>query len=363
MSRRRFAVRRLPDLAVAGVLGVLVFLGGTAAAPQDVDAPASGPVDIARTLPPVQLEPGAAFTEFGPVPTAPAQPRALVDRGARLFDDPRLSGSGQIACASCHNRELAFADGVSRSFGHDRRRLTRNAPSLLTSGWMTRLFWDGRADSLEAQAPMPILHPDEMHGDLAVIRERLARDPDYPAAFAAAFGDSRITDPRLASALAAFQRSLAPRRSRWSRFIGGDAGALSDSQRRGLDLFRGKAGCASCHSGPLLTDQRFHNLGLSFYGRERQDLGRYAVTGAAEDVGAFRTPSLLGVSRTAPYMHNGGLPTLEGVVAFYNAGGARPRRRAEQADDPLFPTTSPMLRPRGLTREEQADLVAFLEAL
>lgn len=210
---------------------------------------------------------------------------------------------------------------------------------------------------------MPILHPDEMHGDLAVIRARLSDDATYREMFAAAFGDPQITDERLAIALAAFQRSLSPRRSRYSRFIAGDVDALNAQQRRGLALFRGKGGCASCHNGPLLTDQKFHNLGLSFYGRDRQDLGRYVVTGAPEDVGAFRTPSLLGVSRTAPYMHNGGLPTLDGVVAFYNAGGARPRPRGDQVNDPLFPTTSALLRPRHLTPEEQDDLVAFLEAL
>lgn len=351
---RRFTVNHIPDSLLAGALGAVVFVAAAAMSPQAATAP--------RLIAP-QLEPGAVFTEFGPVEPLPAPPPAMVALGERLFEDPRLSGSGQIACASCHNRELAFADGVSRSFGHDRTRLTRNAPSLLTSGWMTTLFWDGRADSLEAQASMPILHPDEMHGDLAVIRERLAADPAYPTAFAAAFDDPAITDARLSDALAAFQRSLKPRRSRWSRFIGGDERALNAQERRGLDLFRGKAGCASCHNGPLLTDQRFHNLGLSFYGREREDLGRYGVTGRPEDVGAFRTPSLLGVSRTGPYMHNGGLPTLAGVVAFYNAGGARPRPRPGQLNDPLFPTTSPMLRPRDLSSEEQADLVAFLEAL
>ena len=128
-------------------------------------------------------------------------------------------------------------------------------------------------------------------------------------------------------------------------------------------MFRTKAGCANCHSGPLLSDQKFHNLGLSFYGRARQDLGRYEVTGAPADVGAFRTPSLLNISRTGPWMHNGLFPTLEGVIAFYDAGGARPRPALDQKDDPLFPTTDPLLVKRNLTPQERADLVAFLEAL
>ncbi|WP_404413577.1 cytochrome-c peroxidase [Brevundimonas vesicularis] len=112
-----------------------------------------------------------------------------------------------------------------------------------------------------------------------------------------------------------------------------------------------------------LSDQRFHNLGLSFYGRAREDLGRYDVTGDPADVGAFRTPSLLGINRTGPWMHNGLFPTLEGVVAFYNVGGARPRPRPEQVNDPLFSTTDPLLIERNLTRDEREALVAFLEAL
>lgn len=355
LSRRLRRIASALDLAfLLTVAGAGVCLIGVMAMRAPQERPAFSPP---------QLEPGATFTEFGPVPELPEAPRDLVRLGERLFEEPLLSGSGQIACSSCHNRELGFADGLSRSLGHDRRRLTRNAPSLLTSAWMNELFWDGRARSLEDQAPMPILHPDEMRGDLATVRQRLAASADYRQAFTLAFGDAAVTDARIASALAAFQRSLNPRRGRWARYLAGDADALNEQQKRGLALFRGKGGCASCHNGPLLSDQRYHNLGISLYGSSRQDLGRYAITGRPEDVGAFRTPSLLGVSRSAPYMHHGGLPTLTAVVTFYNAGGAHPRRLERQAGDPLFPTTSPLLRPRQMTREEQADLVAFLEAL
>lgn len=318
-----------------------------------------------RTWPAAQVEPGAVFVEFGPLPedAGAAPPRALSALGQRLFEDPRLSGSGQIACASCHNRELAFADGVARSFGHDRKRLTRNAPSLWTARWMQRLFWDGRVDTLEAQALMPIQHADEMRGDLAIVEQRLMADPTYRQAFAEAFGDPGIDRVRLSKALAAFQRTLKPRRSRFDRFLASGPSALTDQELLGLQLFRTKAGCASCHNGPLFSDQKFHNLGLGFYGRPNQDLGRYAVTGAPEDVAAFRTPSLRGVAHTAPYMHNGGIPTLEAVVTFYAAGTAHPRPRADQVDDPLFPKTSPLVKPRELTADERAALVAFLKTL
>jgi cytochrome c peroxidase len=202
-----------------------------------------------------------------------------------------------------------------------------------------------------------------MAADLPVVTARIAADPSYAAPFAQAFGSPEVTTDRIAKALAAFQRTLKPRSGPYARFLAGRADALNDQQLRGLHLFRTKAGCANCHSGPLLSDQKFHNLGLSFYGRARQDLGRYDVTRDPADVGAFRTPSLLNISRTGPWMHNGLLPTLEGVVAFYDAGGARPRPDPDQKDDPLFPTTDPLLVKRDLTPHERADLVAFLGAL
>lgn len=320
------------------------------------------------TWPAPTLRAGAVFTEFGSLPepvTPPDNPTTpeKAALGRRLFDDPRLSASGQIACASCHARELGFADGLRTSFGHDRQRGRRNAPSVATAAWMPVQFWDGRADTLEAQSLHPMVDPLEMAGTLPVIEARIAADPAYADDFRAAFGDDRVTIGRIAQALAAFQRTLRPGQARWRRFIDGDRRALDDRQLRGLHLFRTKAGCASCHSGPVLSDGRFHNLGLTFYGRELEDLGRYNVTRRPEDVGAFRTPALLGVSRTGPWMHNGLFPTLEGTVRFYNAGAARPRPAAGAPADPLYPVTDPMLEPLNLTEAEIDDLVAWLETL
>ena len=321
-----------------------------------------------KTWPAPTLRDGAEFTEFGPLPPAPApadNPTTpeKVALGQRLFDDPRLSASGQIACASCHARELGFADGLRTSFGHDRQRGRRNSPSVSASAWMPVLFWDGRAETLEAQSLHPLVDPLEMAGALPDIEARIAAEPAYADDFRKAFGDDQVTIDRIAKALASFQRSLRPGQGRWRRFIGGERRALNDQQLRGLHLFRTKAACASCHSGPMLSDGKFHNLGLTFYGREREDLGRYHVTGDPADVGAFRTPSLLGASRTGPWMHNGLFPLMEGVVRFYNAGGARPRRPAGAENDPLFPQTDPMLEPLNLTEDEIDDLVAWLETL
>lgn len=358
-------------IAFAVVLAMFVIAGAAVSRVQSPDTESELRLAYAgtpETWPRPLLEPGAVFTEFAPLPSPPQSSSnpitpEKIALGRRLFEDPKLSRSGQIACASCHERELGFADRLSTSFGHDRQRGRRNALSVATAAWMSSLFWDGRTATLEEQALHPLVDPVEMAGSLEVVERRIAATSDYAPLFAAAFGDPNVSIQRISMALAAFQRSLKPRSNRWTRFIDGDRNALNGQQLRGLHLFRTKAGCANCHNGPLLSDGRFHNLGLTYYGRELEDLGRYAVTGQAVDVGAFRTPSLLGVGRTAPYMHNGVFPHLEGVLNFYNAGGAHPRPREDQVEDPLFPKTDSLLRRRDLTREEREDLIAFLEAL
>lgn len=321
----------------------------------------------AATWPRPRLGPGARFTEFAPLPDMPARgtrAAALAAIGQRLFDDPALSASGQIACASCHNRELGLGDGLRTAFGHDRQRGRRNSLPLYTMAWMRPLFWDGRAVTLEEQALHPMLDPREMASSIPQVEAALHRDAQYREAFAALNGPRPITAADAGAALAAFERTLRPPRSIWTRVMaqGGKGTALlDDAQLRGLHLFRTKAGCAACHNGPLLSDQRFHNLGLTFYGRRLQDTGRYEVTGDPEDVGRFRTPSLLGLPRTAPYSHLGLFRSLANVVAFYNGGGGV-ERAEPQAGIPV-PRKDPLIGKLDLTKAEQADLVAFLETL
>jgi cytochrome c peroxidase len=171
-----------------------------------------------------------------------------------------------------------------------------------------------------------------------------------------------VTEDRIARAVACFERTLTGGRSRFDAFLGGKADALSDAEVRGLHLFRTDARCLHCHNGPALTDGGFHDIGLSYYGRLYEDLGRFAVTKAAPDVGRFKTPSLRNVGRTGPYMHNG-LFELGGVLSAYNAGMPTLRRGEKHADDPYFPTKSPFLKPLGLNKQDLADLEAFLRAL
>lgn len=316
-----------------------------------------------------QVDPGVAWQELAPLPVPvdppdnPSTP-AKVALGRRLFFDPVLSRSRQLACASCHDPDLGWADGRRVSFGHDRQPGRRNAPSVASSAHLPSLFWDGRAATLEQQALHPIADPVEMGFSVDAAVRRLRRDARYRREFAAVFSPPRLDAEQLGQAIAAFERSLSPRNSRLDRFLRGNAGALEDAQLRGLHLFRTGAGCMNCHHGPALTDAGMHNLGLHFHGRARQDLGRYEVTGDPADSGRFRTPSLRGVAATAPYMHNGLIPQLSGVLAFYNVGGARPRPPARLNEGaPAFPQPDPLLRPRGLSRQDLQDLERFLQTL
>ncbi len=316
-----------------------------------------------------RVDPGAVWTELAPLPAqAPHPPDnpptpTKIALGRRLFEDPRLSRSGQIACANCHDRELGWGDGRSVPFGHDRQAGRRNAISVAMSGLAHSLFWDGRAGSLEAQALHPIADPREMAADPAAVLRRLRRDRSYRHDFAAAFGSPGVDERRLGQALAAFQRSLLPRANRFDRFLEGRRDLLDDRQLWGLHLFRTQARCMNCHSGAALDSPGFHNLGLHFYGRPLQDLGRYEVTGDPADAGKFKTPSLRGVSRTGPWMHNGRFARLRGVLNLYNAGMPRPKPSASQAADPWFPQPDPLLHRLDLHRSELDALAAYLDTL
>lgn len=314
------------------------------------------------------IDPGVEFVEITrtPEPVYPKSEPYSVEKaelGKRLFFDPRLSGSGQIACASCHDADLAWADGRTTSFGHGRLTLKRNAPAILNAGFAKSLFWDGRAATLEQQAIAVFLNPEEMNGTEKDIVAKLSGYPQYLNMFKAAFGTPEVTLQRVGAAVATFERGIVGGRSRFDAFLKGKPDALSDAEVRGFHLFRTDARCANCHHGPLMTDDKFHDIGLSYYGRKYEDLGRYRVTRAASDVGAFRTPSLRNVGRTAPYMHNGLFP-LRGVLNMYNAGSPTLRKPANlPVDAPPFPTKSHLLKPLRLNAHDLDDLEAFLLAL
>jgi cytochrome c peroxidase len=274
--------------------------------------------------------------------------------GERLFFDPGLSADGTIRCASCHRPEHSFSDTARISRGVYGRRGERNAPALINRAYGRAFFWDGRTTTLESQVLHPIRDSVEMGQPIPVLIERLRADHSYRSAFARSYGAGPIDSQAVARALASYVRTLRSGNASIDRWRDGDTTALSGSERRGLALFSGQAGCISCHVGPNFTDEEFHNTGVSARAARyaaRQDPGRARVTGRVGDVGAFKTPTLRDVARTAPYMHDGSLATLEDVVAFYDSGGVANANLDGE------------IRPLALTGEQRRDLVAFLHAL
>jgi cytochrome c peroxidase len=307
--------------------------------------------------------------ELAPWPgtRGPVAPSAQVALGQRLFEDPILSASGQISCQSCHHPELGWGDGLSRAIGHGRTRGLRNAPALFNAAQRDTFGWAGGVDSLAAQLRIAMTHPAEMGAQaLSDITARLNADGRYRQRFNAVYGDEDITPGHLDTALIAFLSTL-ERPTPLDRFLAGDHTRLDAQELWGMHLFRTKARCINCHGGPLLSDQGFHNLGLSFFLQPAEDLGRYRDTGNPEDAGRFRTPSLRHVAQTAPYMHNGVFRDLRSVVMFYTQGGGETRvRNDHEAAHPLYPFVlrkDALLEPVALTREEVDALTAFLSAL
>lgn len=311
------------------------------------------------------VDAGVVWRELGLLPAVSHPERNLPSNaktrlGGLLFFDPRLSASGQLACATCHDPLAAWADG--REPRAPEGTIARNSPTIRNAALHERLFWDGRVDSLEEQVRDSIRNPAEMAAVPDRVVALLESAPVYRELFAEAFDGRAIDFDGVTDAIAAYQRTVVGGQSRFDDFLRGDHDALSDEQILGLDLFRREARCMNCHHGPTFSDGGFHDLGLSYYGRSIEDLGRYRVTGVAADVGRFRTPGLRDVTRTTPLMHSGRFD-LAGVLAMYNAGMPTIKRHPNQRDDPLFPTKSPHLKPLGLNRQDLFDLAAFLAAL
>ncbi|MEH6659763.1 cytochrome-c peroxidase [Leeuwenhoekiella marinoflava] len=285
--------------------------------------------------------------------------------GKKLFFDPRLSVSGQIACASCHNSELAWTDNITRSFGHDRKTGKRNAMTIMNAAFAHELFWDGRASSLEEQARFPIADPVEMNEQLNLAVDKIAEVAGYKPLFKEAFGKDTISLEFIQKAIATFERTLISRTSKFDRFIDGRPDQFSDEEVLGLHLFRTKARCINCHNSGYFSDNQYHNDGQVLFGTKDEDFGRFHVTGDTADIGKFRTPTLREVARTGPWMHNGHFPSLRDVIEFYNLGNPQvvQKRYLGTPRDSLIPEVSPLLQKLGLTRDEMNALEAFLKTL
>lgn len=287
---------------------------------------------------------------FMPVPDDNPLTREKAALGRELFHDARLSRDGRVSCATCHDPERAFTDARPTAVGAFGREGPRRVPRILNRAYGRSFFWDGRIATLEEQVLQPIQNPKEMDLTLDEAVARARSVPRYRALFQDVFGREPGA-AELARALSSYVRTILAGDSPYDRHVAGDAAALDEEARRGLGVFRGKGNCTLCHLGPNLTDEAFHNTGVAWRDGRFADDGRFEVTRAPSDRGAFKTPSLREVARAAPFMHDGSLATLDAVVDYYDRGGNR------------NPALDPDVRALGLTAEEKRALVGFLRSL
>jgi cytochrome c peroxidase len=294
-----------------------------------------------------------------PIPADNPMTAQTVALGRKLFYEKKLSADNTVACASCHSLLLGFSDGHRHSTGVGGKVGSRNAPTVVNAAYAHSQFWDGRADSLEAQAAGPIANPIEMNQTHDISVRKLEADPAYKTAFEQAFGPGAITIRKVEKALASFERTVISGNSPFDRYqFGGDRKALTPAAIRGLAIFTDKTrgNCATCHTieekFALFTDGKFHNIGAGVNGEgDLTDPGRYNESKVEGDHGAFKTPTLRNVAMSAPYMHDGSLKTLKDVVDFYAGGGN---------SNPYLDKEIKQIK---LSGKERADLVEFLQAL
>ena len=314
-------------------------------------APKVEPVDSTQTPPP-SLQGYEAMR----VPADNPMTQAKIELGKMLYYDKRLSGDGSRACYSCHLKENGLTDGKPTAIGAYEAKLPRSSPSLWNIGFHQAYYWDGRSASLEKQGMaawtggnMGVSGKDG-RPSAADIAAKLNAIPGYTTAFQKAFGGP-ATPENMMQAIATFERTIVAGGSAWIRFRSGDESAFNDAAKRGWKIFSEKTKCTNCHDGLLLTDQEYHNVGIGM-DAPKPDVGRFTVSKVDKDTGAFKTPTLLDISKSAPYFHNGSVATLEEAVDLTLNGGKKNK---------FLDTTN--LKPAKLTKAEKDDLLAFLRAL
>jgi len=298
-------------------------------------------------------DPSLAEFLLGAVPhPADNQPTAArVELGQKLFFDPRMSGDGNMSCATCHNPAMGWSDGLPTARGVKSSVLGRASPTIFNTAYNGIQMWDGRKKSLEDQAMGPMQANVEMNMDIGKLFQWIGNSAGYKVLFARAYPGEPINESTLSRAIASFERTVVSQDSPFDRWVRGDAKALGTQQVEGFKIFLGKGHCVACHSGPNFTDNGFHNLGLTSWGMAEPDMGRYAQKPVNAMKGAFKTPTVREVARTAPYFHDGSAKTLMEVVEHYDRGGD------------VKTNLSPNIQPLGLSLAEKQALVAFLESL
>ncbi len=316
-----------------------------------------------------------------PIPADNPQTPAKIELGKKLFFDPKLSGNGAMPCSSCHFPDVGWDVEAKVSFGYPGTIHWRNSQTIVNSAYYGKLFWAGSSRSLESQAKSAASGAVAGNGESDMMEARLAFVPEYRKAFKEVFGDEWPKIGNAWRAIAAFERTIVQKDTPFDNYYNGDDNALDASQIRGLDLFRGKAGCIECHNGSLFTDQKYYNTGVppldewdddalkqitfryelyakgsteEMYRTTKDDPGFYFRSKEETDKGKFRTPSLRYTLYTEPYMHNGMLETLEDVVEFYDQGGGT---------NEFAKNKTSLIKPLNLSDSEKIDLVNFLKSL
>ena len=332
---------------------------------------------------PMGLDKGAAGIV---IPEDNPLTRAKIELGRQLYFDPRLSRDGTVSCASCHHPDKGYAFDTQFGVGVKGQEGGRNSPVSYNRILSGPQFWDGRADSLEAQAVGPIANPIEMGFTHDECVERLETIEGYRIQFEKIFPDSGVTIDNVGKAIASFERVVVTGpspadyyepvllvESQFPELVkdleafeeedpdsfdfyveaveNSEKNPMSEAAIRGRKLFFDKrSNCSTCHTGANFSDEQYHNLGVGM-DTEKPDLGRFDQTKEDKDRGAFKTPTIRNVALTAPYMHDGSQKTLEEVVEWYAKGG--------HANDHL----SDKVKKLDLTDQEKSDLVAYMKAL
>lgn len=300
--------------------------------------------------------------------------------GYLLFFDPKLSGDGSISCADCHDPKQGwgFADPISR--GYPGTVHWRNSQTAVNSGYLNKIFWEGGTTSLESQAPTAAGGGVAGNGSPDMMESRLRFTPEYVKRFKEVFGTEWPNMDDAWMAISAFERYLSQPNTAFDKYMKGDKNALSAKAQKGMDIFKGKANCIACHNGPMLSDEKFYDIGVpdapefeesglqqvtvryQFYSKgsaedvyrtHKSDPGIYFKQKRLEDRGKFRIAPLRYLKYTAPYMHNGTLFTLDEVIDFYNKGGGEDR----------WGNKTKILKPLNLTKDEKEALKEFLLSL
>lgn len=307
----------------------------------------------------ITLQPGHPSLQKWRLAAKPPHPADNVPNAARvalgkaLFFDPRLSGDGNMSCATCHSPLRGWSDGLPTGKGVKSMVLDRASPTVINTAYNTLQMWDGRKQTLEEQAMGPMEAAVEMNMDTQRLFAWLNANEGYRSLFARAYPGKPIDADSLSKAIASFERTVISRSSPFDQWVAGKKGAMTTDQVKGFALFIDpkKGNCSACHSGPNFTDNGFHNLGLASFGKDNPDVGRFGQRPVASMRGAFKTPTVREAAQTAPYFHDGSAASLRDLVNFYATGGV------------VKTNLSPSMKPLSLSSEEVDQLVAFMQAL